>query len=481
MGRLGKLSGEFGETTVMNRLSRANGWVACRLRATGRLAAGIMALSLAALALWPAAALQPLVTKEGSVTPMPFAVAGFAVAGNDDGLGLQISQVVAADLERSGLFKPFGGVAPQNAEEAAKSPDFARWRPTGVQALLSGSSAIGADGQLSVQYSLWDVAMGSRLVTQNGGFKAASSNWRRIAHKIADDIYQRVTGEGGYFDTRIVYIAATGPAARRIKRLAIMDQDGNNPQILGDPRVLALTPRYSPVPRPGTSGVDITYMAYFNNMLPKVYLFNVETGRQELLGNFPGMTLAPRFSPDGNRVVMSYTVNGITEISTLDLHTRQQRQLTTFGAISTAPSYSPDGGKIAFESDRGGTSQIYVMNADGGNPQRISFGDGRYHTPVWSPRNDYIAFTKEGGGSFAIGVMRPDGSGERILSSSFHDEGPTWSPNGRVIMFFRELRYDSQGRGGGSKLMTVDVAGGRVRVVPTTTDASDPAWSPLIP
>jgi TolB protein len=299
------------------------------------------------------------------------------------------------------------------------------------------------------------------------------TNWRRVAHIIADVIYKRLTGEEGYFDTRLVYVAESGPQNRRVKRLAIMDQDGENHRFLTDGNELVLTPRFSPTSQ------EITYLSYVGK-LPRVYLFNLSTGQQEVLGDFPGMTFAPRFSPDGNQVIMSAASSGNSEIYTMDLRTRKIARLTDHPAIDTSPSFAPDGSQIVFNSDRGGTQQLYIMNADGSNVHRISFNQGRYATPVWSPRGDLIAFTRISGGEFYIGVMRPDGSGERMLSKGFLVESPTWAPNGRVLAFFRQGPADSRGQVT-SKVYTIDLTGFNEREMVTPIDASDPAWSPLIP
>jgi TolB protein len=312
---------------------------------------------------------------------------------------------------------------------------------------------------------------------QMTGFSYATeaSNWRRIAHMISDVIYKRVTGEDGYFDTRIVYVAESGSRARPTKRLAVMDQDGANTRYLTDGREMVLTPRFHP------KEPLITYLGFYGKS-PSVYLLHIDSGRIERLGDFPGMTFAPRFAPDGRRLIFSMAQNGNSDIYTMDINTRQLQRLTTDRGIDTSASYAPDGRQIVFNSDRGGSQQLYVMDAGGGNVRRISFGQGRYSTPVWSPRGDLIAFTKSFQGSFYIGVMRPDGSGERLLSSSFLDEGPTWAPNGRVLMFFRETRgYGARGEGHSARLYSVDLTGRNLRPIPTPTNASDPAWSALNP
>jgi TolB protein len=344
---------------------------------------------------------------------------------------------------------------------------------------VSGRAQFLSDGRLRLAFRLWDVfaqqqLIGFQLTTTRPLKSLKTGNWRRLAHKASDAIYKRITGEYGYFDTKIVFISESGPKKRRIKRLAIMDQDGHNHQFLTDGSHMVLTPRFSPIAN------EITYLSYYRNR-PRVYLLNIETGRQEVLGDFPSMSFAPRFSPDGNKVIMTLAQNGNSDIHLMDLRTRRVKQLTRHPAIDTSPSFSPDNRHITFESDRGGSQQIYIMNTDGGKVRRISFGKGRYATPVWSPRQDLIAFTKLRKGRFFIGVMRPDGSGERLLTESFLVEGPTWAPNGRVLMFFRQTPSDDRGRGGGSKLYSIDITGHNEREVVTPTDASDPAWSALIP
>ena len=310
---------------------------------------------------------------------------------------------------------------------------------------------------LRVEFRLWDVYAENQLKGQS--FTTTKDNWRRVAHVIADAIYERLTGEKGYFDTRIVYVSETGPATKRGKRLAIMDQDGENHKFLTSGAAMALTPRFSP------NLQKVTYMSYAGSM-PKVYILDIETGRQELLGSFPGMTFAPRFSPDSSKVLLSYANNGRTNIYEMDLKRRTSKQLTSGPAIDTSPSYSPDGSQIVFNSDRGGNQQLYVMNADGSDVHRISFGTGRYATPVWSPRGDYIAFTKMANGQFYIGVMYPDGSGERLLASGYLVEGPTWSPNGRVLMYFRQDKGNSRSNAP-VKLYSIDLTGYNERMIVT--------------
>ena len=410
------------------------------------------------------------VTK-GNMEPMPIAITGFSGGAAGEATGDQITSVISADLERSGLFKP---ISPQAFIERITNgdatPRFPDWRQINAQAVVTGTiTPIGSD-RMRVSFRLWDVYGGTQVAGKE--YNTFSRNSRRVSHLIADEIYKRLTGELGYFDSRIVYVAESGPATKKVKRLAIMDQDGENHKYLTDGASLVLTPRFSP------STQNILYMSYAGRS-PRVFLRDLQTGREESLGNFQGMSFAPRFNNDGTRMVMSIANGGTTNIFEMDLRGRSMRKLTSgTGAIDTSPSYAPDGHAIVFNSDRGGSPQLYVMDPNGGNVQRISFGSGQYNTPVWSPRGDYIAFTKSVGGQFAIGVMKPDGSGERILTQSWLDEGPSWAPNGRVILFTRE----SPSAGGNrSRLYSVDITGYNLREVTTPLGASDPAWSPLLP
>jgi TolB protein len=435
-----------------------------------RLAVAALVLSTAAA---PARAELHLDITRGKIEPMPIAIPDFSGGANGGSVAHDVTQVLSADLERSGLFKPLDAKAFIDKDAATRTPPrYGDWRLINAQALVTGTAETQPDGRLQVEFRLWDVFAEQQLTGLR--YTTTQQNWRRIAHIMADAIYKRITGEDGYFDTRIVYISETGPVDRRIKRLAIMDQDGANHRFLTDGRSLVLTPRFSPTAQ------EITYLSYARGV-PRVYLFNIDTGQQEVLGDFPGMTFAPRFSPDGNKVIMSLAVDGNSDIYTLDLRTRQATRLTDTAAIDTSPCYSPDGTQIVFNSDRGGTQQLYIMRADGSEAKRISFGSGRYGTPVWSPRGEPIAFTKIEGGQFYIGVMRPDGSGERLLTQAFLVEGPTWAPNGRVLMYFRQMPTDKQGKGGGPRLYSIDLTGYNEREVITPQDASDPAWSPLIP
>jgi TolB protein len=425
------------------------------------LALAIVATLLSTTALAPAAHAQVEVDiNRGEVKPLPIAIPAF---GGQQ--GAEIAQVITGNLERSGLFAPI----PQSAYieqsmDVNVQPRFPDWKSINAQALVNGQVTV-EGGRLTVNFRLWDVFSEQQLLGLQ--FTSTPDNWRRVAHKISDAVYERLTGEKGYFDTRVVFVSESGGKLNRRKQLAIMDQDGANPSYLTDGSYIVMTPRFS------STSQEITYMALRPDG-SSIYLFNLETGRRETLGNFPGMVFAPRFSPDGGRVAFSVERAGNSDIYVMDLRSRTSNRLTTEPSIETSPSFSPDGSKIVYNSDRGGTAQIYVMGADGSGGRRISFGEGRYTTPVWSPTGEYIAFTKQSGGEFHIGIMRPDGSDERILTSSYLDEGPTWAPNGRVLMFSRETP------GAGPRLWTVDVTGRILRPAPYPGSGTDPAWSPLL-
>jgi TolB protein len=412
----------------------------------------------------PALALVEIDLSKANVEPLPIAITDFA----GEQVARDIAAVIEADLKSTGIFGPIEKAAfIDKIQGTSGVPRFEDWRIINAQALVTGAVTQEADGRLKAEFRLWDVFAGQQIVGQQ--FFTSPQNWRRVAHIVADAIYEALTGEKGYFDTRIVFVDEQGPKSKRVKRLAIMDQDGENLRTLTKGADLVLTPRFSP------SRQEITYMSYEGGN-PRVYLLQIETGQRELVSNFPNMTFSPRFSPDGQKIIMSLQQDGNSNIYVMDLRSRSMTRLTNTAAIDTAPSYSPDGSQIVFESDRGGRQQLYVMNADGSNQQRISFGQGSYGTPVWSPKGDYIAFTKQAGGQFAIGVMKPDGSGERILTEGYHNEGPTWAPNGRVLMFFRE----TPGENGGAKIHSIDITGYNERQIPTPGFASDPAWSPLL-
>ena len=411
---------------------------------------------------------------DGQVARIPIAIADFTGPdGTTTPEGRQISKIISDDLQNSGLFEPVDSAAFINPPSSPDiTPDFANWSPLGVEGLLVGSAFFDSENTLQLEFKLWDVVT-QKALTEGGG-SADLAGLRRIAHKVADFVYVEFTGDKKYFDTKIVYISESGPQDKRVKRLAIMDQDGHNHRFLTSGRDLVLTPRFSPTAH------EIAYLNYFNDE-PNIYLFEVATGRTEKLGSFPGMTFAPRFHPDGNKLIMSLAQDGATNIFEMDLLSRATRQLTNTIHIDTAPSYSPDGKKIVFESDRdGGRQQLFIMDSDGRNVKRISYNKGRYATPVWSPRGDVIAFTKMLAGEFFIGIMRTDGTAERLLARGFLVEAPTWAPNGRVLMYYKQDRFEQDGSGGNTRLYKVDITGFNESIMNTPADASDPAWSPLL-
>ena len=415
----------------------------------------------------------------GNLDPLPIAVSPLHVDVKSifvedlkvKNLGEEISKIIEKNFKSTGLFNPLKKDAfVQKPDIAHLKPRFEDWRLIKAQALVTGKLLV-SEGKLKVEFRLWDLTAAKEMIAL--AFTTTPSNWRRVAHIISDKIYERLTGEEGYFDTRVIYVSETGPKDQRKKRLAIMDQDGANVKYLTLGNELVLTPRFNP------TNQMVTYLSYFRNM-PRVYLLDIETGEQEVVGNFPGMTFAPRFSPDGKKIIMSFAKDGNSDIFTMDLETRLVERITEHSSIDTSPSYSPDGKYICFNSDRSGLQQIYVMKSDGTNVKRITFGDGIYGTPVWSPRGDLIAFTKVRKGKFYIGVMRSDGSGERLLTENFYQEAPSWSPNGRVLVFYRETKSGPKGKGFTAKLWSIDITGYNERKITTETDASDPSWSSLL-
>lgn len=433
-----------------------------------------LALLLLALQAVPASATLRVDITGGIAAPMPVAVPDFPTAsvaqtpaGDTATIGQSVARVIADDLKGSGLFRPVERAAlPVLTVPQVLSPAFETYRTLGAQALVSGFVTANADGTLTVGCYLHDVFASEELTRE--GFVVPAAGWRRAAHKCADKVYSRLTGEAGYFDSRIVYVSETGPRTKRVKRLAVMDQDGANHRFLTSGQNIVLSPRFAP------GSQTLSYMSYEENR-PRVWLYSLGSGRQQQVGSFPTMTFAPSFAPDGNRLLLSVMAGGNSDIHAVDLGSGQSRRLTASSAIDTAPSTSPDGRRIVFESDRGGTQQLYVMNADGTGAERISFGEGRAASPSWSPRGDLIAFVRIRGGQFRIAVIRPDGTGERVLTDGWQDENPSWSPNGRVILFSRTERN------GRTSLYSVDLTGRNERRIPTPLEASDGSWGPLLP
>ncbi len=405
----------------------------------------------------------------GQSEPMPIAIAEFSGVRKAQ----DVRQIIVDNLESSGLFRVIDKDAYiQKMQDVNETPRFADWQAINAQALLFANVERMDDGRLKISFRLWDVFEGQSMLAR--ALTLSENEWRRLGHIVSDMAYSHITGESGYFDTRLVYIAESGAAGKRIKRLAMMDQDGANHHYLTDGNTLVLTPRFAP------NMQKIAYMSYKGGK-PRVFVMDLQTMEEQDLGVFEGMSFAPRFSPDSQKLAMSLSKNGNSEIYLYDLTTGEKTQITNHPAIDTSPSFSPDGQKIVFNSDRGGSQQLYVMDKDGKNVKRISFGSrGSYATPVWSPRGDYIAFTKIQNGNFYIGIMRPDGSSERLITQGFLVEGPAFAPNGRVLAFFKQLPYDAQNNQGQTGIYTIDVTGHNERYLETFTEASDPAWSPLL-
>lgn len=407
---------------------------------------------------------------EGVIEPIPFAVPAFVP---QNGAAAQVSQeitrVISANLTNTGLFREIPASAHiSQITSFGSTVQYADWKAINAQALITGSASVEGN-QLTVQFRLFDVFSDAPL-GEGLQFVGTVDGWRRMAHKVSDAVYARITGETGYFDSRVVFVAETGPKDARLKRLGIMDYDGANVQFLTNSDTIVLAPRFSP------DGTRVLYTS-FETGFPRVYVMDVASLQRQVIGDQAGeMSFAPRFAPDGQTVVYSLSDRGNTDIYTLNLSSGQSQRLTSGPSIETAPSFSPDGTQIVFESDRSGSQQIYVMPATGGEARRISQGPGRYGTPVWSPRGDLIAFTKQNAGRFHIGVMRTNGSEERLLTGAFLDEGPSWAPNGRVVMFTRE----TSGAAGAPALYSVDISGRNLQRVPTPGAASDPAWGPLL-
>ncbi len=424
------------------------------------------AVGMAAAA--PAEAQLTVTIDRGTVRALPIAVSPFAgsLAAEPD-MGLRIAEVIAANLDRSGLFRTIDRQAYiQGADDLARNgPRFADWRQINAEALVAGQIVPGDGNTMTVEFRLFDVLTASER--RGLRYTAPVGDWRRVAHKISDEVYGRITGESGYFDTRIVYVAETGQATQRVKRLAIMDQDGANHRFLTRGEGLVMTPRFAP------DGETIAYLAYRGNEA-QVALIDAAGGSERMLGSFDGMTFAPRFSPDGRTLALSLATGGATSLHLFDLRTQAMTRLTSGPHIDTSPSFSPDGGRIVFNSDRAGSPQLYVMDLGSGRTERISFGSGRYASPAWSPRGDLVTFVNQQGGSFHVGLMRPDGGDERLITRSYLDDGPRFAPNGRVVVFERQ----EQGTGR-NRLFSIDVSGFNLREVATPLDATDPDWSPL--
>jgi len=420
--------------------------------------------------------LSVTVTDENAWQNLQVAIPAFATdreaptAANSNGttaLGLELSRVIYNDLKNNALFKPTGPDSlPRPGYGEITAPNFGTWRGRGAEDLVQGYVRAAGDGQLTVGCYLYDVALGKELT--RGGWVVAPADWRRAAHKCADLVYSRLSGESPFFDSKIAYIAETGPKDHRVKRLAVMDSDGANHRFITNGQATTLTPRYSP---------DYSRIAYvsFLNGYSRLYIYDIRTGAQKLLVNSSNATFAPRWSPDGRTILYSMAIGGNTDVYSVPVGGGSPKRLTDSPGIDVGGSFSPDGHQIVFESDRSGNQQCYIMNADGSNQHRISFFGGRCATPEWSPRGDLIAFTHIVG-DLRIAVMTPSGGGLRYLTNDWQDEAPTWSPNGRIVQFFRTAKGSGQ-----TSIWQVDLTGRNLRRLPTPVGASDPAWGPVLP
>ncbi len=425
----------------------------------------VIYLFLFILSIFPLCAEVDISVLGAKADPIPIAIPEFG----GKSYAAEITQIISQNLENSGLFHLVDKKAYiQPLYSIYQKPVLNDWQTINVQALLYGEVEELPNNRFKVSFRLWDVFSGKEMLSK--ALTLPQKDWRRLGHIVSDMVYERMIGEKGYFDTKIVYVASSGNPKKRIKRLAIMDQDGENHQYLTDGTTLVLTPRLSP---------DMTKIAYlsYDRGKPQVFLYDIKSGNNQRLGTFEGMSFAPRFSTDGKKLLMSLAVKGNSDVYLYDIESKELQRLTKENAIDTSASFSPDGKKIVFNSDRGGSQQIYIMDNDGKNPKRITFGQGSYGTPVWSPKGDYIAFTKIYQGQFYIGVIRPDGTGERIIATGFLVEGPTFSPNGRVIMFFKQNPYSFYDQGGKTGLYAIDVSGYNERFIQTPSQASDPDWS----
>ncbi|MBO1358532.1 Tol-Pal system protein TolB [Acetobacter sacchari] len=414
------------------------------------LGAGLMATPLAARAAEQPAA--EITVDQARTAPIPIVIPSFGA-----GVGDQITGVLTEDLSNTGLFKVISG------STGTGTPDFGPYKAMGARAAVTG--AVTGAGSLRVEFRLWDVLTGQQI--QGTAYTTSAANWRRIAHIIGDVIYQRMLGEKGYFDTRIGFVSRSGGSRNPRMRLAIMDQDGANYRVLSSGQTKL--PAFNPVRD------QIAFLSYAT-ATPRVYVFDLSTGRQRILTEFNGVPLGPHFSPDGGTVIVPVARGSGSELVAVELGSGAKRQLTNSGgAINVSPSFSPDGSQIVFNSDRGGSPALYVMSASGGAARRISYGNGSYGDSVWSPRGDLIAFTRISGGQFSLGVMNPDGTGERIMTQGYTVESPTFCPNGRVLAFCRR----TGGASSRDTIGTIDITGFHERVIPTPEGGSSPTWSPL--
>ena len=409
----------------------------------------------------------------GQVEPLPLAVVSFDAENiEDEEYSSKINDVISNNLKNTGLFKILSEKSYlQSKNEVFLQPNFGDWRLIDANFLVTGKLNIN-NKNLNINFKLWDVYQEKLLI--NKSISGVSfTEWRISSHIISNLIYEAITGEKGYFDTKVVYVAETYTNAAKSKQLAIMDYDGNNHKMLTNGDNLVLTPRFSP------DGKNVVFLQYKNNKA-SVYLMNLISEKINILGNYSGMSFAPRFSPGGKKIIFSLTERGKSNIFVQELESKKKYQITNNKYINTSPYFSPDGKKIVFSSDRAGKQNIYIKKIDNkfSKSERITFGLGNYATPVWSPRGDYIAFTKSYKKRFFIGLIKENGKGERLISEGYLADGPTWSPNGRTLAFYKIVKKRNDKYV--SKLFTIDITGNVEKELKTPYEASDPDWGPSI-
>jgi Periplasmic component of the Tol biopolymer transport system len=423
------------------------------------LLAGAVGVGTGALAQHPAptvavVAVPPLSTPDDKPTS----------AGGTLSIAWQASRLIARDL---GTTAEIMALPPTQKDyysyPEVTAPTFSKWRSKGAKILITGFVQARADQRITFGCYAYDVDKGREVARK--GFVVAPDEWQRAAHKCSGLAYTAVTGAPSIFDTRIAYVAESGPAAARVKRLAIVDSDGTNHRYLSAGESMALTPRLSP------DGRQIAYVSFLTGT-PHVRIRDVDGTNDRALLQPGTLSFAPRFSPDGKRIVFSMTMNGNTDIYSASIDGSAPVRLTTSPGVDTDASFAPDGNRIVFESDRSGSQQLYLMDAhDGSAQRRLTFGGAAYAAPDWSPDGNWIAFTRRDPGGRRVGVLKRDGSGEQLLSAGPGDEGASWAASSRELVF---QRSDPAGN---SSLLRVSLDGSEPRSVVLPQGGSDPDWS----
>lgn len=410
----------------------------------------------------------------GAVEPISVAVQKFEVGSHASTRdAAMLRDVVDNDLKSTGLFRIVNRNALPEFVKMGDMPDFKLWSAVRAQVLVQAKLTRQVDDMYRLEFYVWDVQGGEQIEAQS--LVASKKSMRRLAHIMADAIYERLTGEVGYFDTQIVFITETGPMGERVKRMAIMDQDGYNMRYLSDDKTFVMSPSFSP------NMHTVVFLSYRDED-PMIWTLDLETGEQRRLGQFGGMNFAPQFSPDGRRIALSLVKRGVTHIYEYDIENKTLRQLTSGGTINTSPSYSPDGKKMAYNSNRSGSQQIHVLDLESGQQERITFGAGRYATPAWSPDGRFIAFTKIADDTFYIGIMSPTGRNEKILAGGWFMEAPSWAPGSRRLVYY-ETEKDDDDIERHSHIRTVDIMGQNIYEIklPDGVHGMEPTWSPRLP